>query len=78
MYIARKRVEADKVESNSTAEIITESPEKPVPATVENIIRGPIDRQIETRTPDGKRRITPKFLLPPDRTMPMLTSSEPR
>jgi len=31
---------------------------------VDIVIRGPIDKQIETRTADGKRRITPKFLLP--------------
>ncbi|ODM92536.1 Protein HIRA [Orchesella cincta] len=31
----------------------------------ERVVKGPIDKQIETRTADGRRRITPKFLLPP-------------
>jgi len=28
-------------------------------------VKGPINKQIETRTSDGKRRITPMFIPPP-------------
>ena len=39
--------------------------DRPVPATP---IKGPINKQIETRTSDGRRRITPMFIPPtPDR-----------
>lgn len=31
--------------------------------------KGPINKQIETRTSDGKRRITPMFIPPPSDTM---------
>lgn len=29
------------------------------------LVKGPINKQIETRTSDGKRRITPMFIPPP-------------
>lgn len=31
-------------------------------------VKGPINKQIETRTSDGKRRITPMFIPPPTDT----------
>lgn len=39
----------------------TQSNNKPSP----QLIKGPTDKQIETRTADGRRRITPKFLITP-------------
>lgn len=32
-------------------------------------VKGPINKQIETRTSDGKRRITPMFIPPPSDTL---------
>ncbi|KYM81537.1 Protein HIRA like protein [Atta colombica] len=37
----------------------------PVTNTVTTPVKGPINKQIETRTSDGKRRITPMFIPPP-------------
>lgn len=39
----------------------SEQNQRPTPPTPQ---RAPINKQIETRTPDGKRRITPMFIPP--------------
>jgi len=78
VFLARKRVEQEYVYDNHGTIPASESPEKYIPGNIETIIRGPIDRQIETRTADGKRRITPKFLLPPERTPAHNTSAQLR
>ncbi|XP_012271254.1 protein HIRA homolog isoform X2 [Orussus abietinus] len=41
----------------------------PPPSTSIALAKGPINKQIETRTSDGKRRITPMFIPPPPDTM---------
>lgn len=42
----------------------------PPPSTGSNTpAKGPINKQIETRTSDGRRRITPMFIPPPPDTM---------
>ncbi|KZC10950.1 PREDICTED: protein HIRA homolog [Dufourea novaeangliae] len=42
---------------------------QPPPTTPTTPAKGPINKQIETRTSDGKRRITPMFIPPPSDTM---------
>ncbi|XP_015600731.1 protein HIRA homolog [Cephus cinctus] len=42
----------------------------PPPSSTSNTpVKGPINKQIETRTSDGRRRITPMFIPPPPDTM---------
>lgn len=41
----------------------------PPTTTTTTPAKGPINKQIETRTSDGKRRITPMFIPPPSDTM---------
>lgn len=43
------------------------TPSVPPPANTTTVtpVKGPINKQIETRTSDGKRRITPMFIPPP-------------
>lgn len=41
----------------------------PPTTTATTPVKGPINKQIETRTSDGKRRITPMFIPPPSDTM---------
>lgn len=42
---------------------------QPPTTTTTTPAKGPINKQIETRTSDGKRRITPMFIPPPSDTM---------
>lgn len=52
----------DKVAPNASAVAVEDKPVSSTP------IKGPINKQIETRTSDGRRRITPMFIPPtPDR-----------
>lgn len=61
MFLAKSNAVAAQ-SSNNMENNLAESQSKPPPPPV---VKGPIDKQIETRTADGRRRITPKFLLPP-------------
>jgi len=64
VFLAKSNVNSSAPESrgknSTTPERIVEAVPQP-----ERVVKGPIDKQIETRTADGRRRITPKFLLPP-------------
>ena len=56
---------ADKVrEARPFDEIVppAEAPREVVPNITTKIPKAPINKQIETRTKDGKRRITPMFI----------------
>lgn len=49
---------------NQTLQVPSAPSIPPVTNTV-TPVKGPINKQIETRTSDGKRRITPMFIPPP-------------
>ena len=42
-------------------EVAEEQPERPAPGSA---VKGPLDKQIEMKTSDGRRRITPIFIMP--------------
>ncbi|EGI67467.1 Protein HIRA [Acromyrmex echinatior] len=51
--------------SNQSFQVSSAPSIPPVTNTVTTPVKGPINKQIETRTSDGKRRITPMFIPPP-------------
>lgn len=56
--------------STQTTQITTSTNSIYPPTTTSTTpAKGPINKQIETRTSDGKRRITPMFIPPPSDTM---------
>lgn len=50
---------------NQTSQVPAAPSVPPVTNTATTPVKGPINKQIETRTSDGKRRITPMFIPPP-------------
>jgi len=54
---------------NQTPQVPSAPSVPPVTNTATTPVKGPINKQIETRTSDGKRRITPMFIPPPADTM---------
>lgn len=51
--------------SNQSSQVSSAPSIPPVTNTATTPVKGPINKQIETRTSDGKRRITPMFIPPP-------------
>jgi len=76
VFLARKKLEEQKkLQNESKKEIIPVENSKPEEPNEAIFVKGPVDKQIETRTSDGKRRITPKFLLPPNKNVPLVPST---
>lgn len=50
---------------NQSSQVVSAPSIPPTTTTTTTPVKGPINKQIETRTSDGKRRITPMFIPPP-------------